>query len=393
MSKWRNNIYVFRAVSLCYMLFLGLRYAQGIDYFSYGHTYASQPTLSQLITGAKEFYPESFEIGYNLLVALLRQANMPYSVLVFCISVFTVYGLHRFIVRYSKNFMLSFMILYSIYGIMILESAYRQVIAMVILLGFTIPFLERKKYIYGIITIGIAYCFHVTSVVFSMVLILIYIEKLYQYLEKYWNLAVVGIGIPLIFMVNILGIKQVVMWMPLPAFIETKVVIYLSQSSGYSMVALAYRGVMFLIIMFALRLCNVEQKEKKLLYLLGLGYVIYFAMAAFPILSRITLYFEILEIAIVPTLLYGRWRYKRVTSAIHKRWIGYCTAGYMVIAVALFYNDTSYVISAGDYEVNYIPYITLFQKEEVEKYIDFSDNIYYDEFIYRTSPYTISENK
>ncbi len=380
-SRLKKNIVAFRIVSVLYALFIGMRYGQGLDYFSYGHTYMSQPTFFDIVTGSKSLYPTFFEPGYNILVSIFRQLSVPYEGFVFVISVGIVYGLYKFIVKYSENYMLSFMALYACYGIMIVESAYRQVIAMTLLV-VAVPFLERKKYVQAIIIMCLATSFHVTAAVLCLVFIVFYIDRIFEIFEKYWMKIILGIVLPCALIINFIGLHNILTILSLPDFIASKANFYLGVPSPYSIVALGYRILLFLVIMIALKVCEYNKTTKRFMYLMIIGYCVYFTIARFPILSRVTMYFELFEIVVVPTLLYSAWKYFEENAKLQKAVVAFGTAGYMMVLTLLFLNDINFVNEAGYYEEAHTPYISIFNQDEIENHIDISTNIYYPGFMH-----------
>ncbi|MFI3173403.1 MAG: EpsG family protein [Eubacteriales bacterium] len=378
-SPVKNNKMVFKWTMALYALFLSIRCGLGLDYFSYGYLYYTQPTLGELIAGVETYHTQSLDPGYTYLVGILRVLNTSYEVFVAGLSIISIILLYRFIVKYSKNYMLSLFVLYACYGIVILESTVRQSIAMMLLVTLALPFIEKKAYIKAGIIMVIAYFMHATSFLFSAVLIVFYVDWSYRIVVKYWAKLMV-IAIPVIFLINVIGLSNIILRLPLPTMLMEKAILYVADGGGYSVVAATYRIIMFCVIMVALYACDIEERVRRMLYILASGYVIYFFFAQMSLLSRLTMYFEILEIVVVPALLYGAWRYRFLTSSTKNTLVAFCTVGYMVILALLFNNDMTYIAQTSGFDTNYVPYISLFQKADLDDYFDREEDPIYSAY-------------
>ncbi len=378
----KNNKTFFKISMTFYAIFLALRCGQGLDYFSYSYGYnEAQFSFSQLFFEGLEVTAVNYELGYNILVSIFKQFSLSYEIFIATISVGMVFLLYHFIVRYSKNYILSLFVLYASYGMVILESALRQGIAMILLITIALPLLSEKKHIKAYIVMIVAYLFHASSIAFIIFLILFYAEPVYKFIIKNKLKLVLVIALPIIIIVNVVGINTLINTLPFPEFLVSRIEIYLSDTTGYSVTAMGYRLIMLIVTVLALNLCDMDDKTKKLLYLLATGYIIYFAVAQMQLLSRLTMYFEFLEIVVIPALVGGEWRYKFASSASKKRLMGIGMASYMAIVSLLFYSEMNFTLQFGGYKTSYfshIPYITVFQKDELRTYFSRYDNRFFD---------------
>ncbi len=374
-TKYKDNKNLFRFTMIFYGAFLALRFGQGLDYFSYAVPYnAYQLDIMSILQGQTTDIV-NFDVGYNILVGIFLQFGIPFEWFMATISIGMVALLYRFIVTHSKNYMLSFVVLYASYGVVLLESALRQCIACVLLVAIAIPFLEKKKYIKAGITMAVALSFHASSIVFSAVLLLYYIEPVYEFIIKNKFKIMIILVVPAVLVLNVVGLKNLVEFLPLPSFIETRLAPYIEEA-GYSAVAIAYRLIMLVAVVVAMKVTTVEQNTRKLLYILATGYIIYFMIAQVQILSRITMYFEFLEIVLIPTVLASKWEFKSIGLAKKKLITGIATTGYIAIVSVLFLSDVNFNIQTGAYKTSYLPYISVFQKEDIEEYVDVDKRLY-----------------
>lgn len=365
----KNNKTFFKWSMIAYGLFLSLRCGQGLDYCSYGYLYYTQPTLEEVFAGVQTYHTQSLDPGYIFLVGIMRKFDVSYEIFVAGISIISVILLYKFIVKYSKNYMLSLFVIYACYGIVIMESTVRQSIAMMLLVTIALPLMEKKSYIKGIIVMTLAYFMHATSLLFSAVLVVFYIDWSYNLIVKHWT-KLMALVIPIVAFINIVGLSNLILRLPLPGILREKAILYIADGGTFSPVAATYRMIMFCAIMLALYACDIEPKVKRMLYILASGYVIYFFFIQMSLLSRLTMYFEILEIAVIPAVAYGAWRHRFLTSATKNSLVVLCTIGYMTILSLLFYNDTTFVAQMSGFDSSYVPYISIFQKQDLDDYFD-----------------------
>ncbi len=381
-TRFKNSKTLFRISMILYAVFLSLRYGQGVDYFSYNYSYTVyQPSLSEILFEGAWNTATNFEPGYNILVSIFKQLSFSYEAYIAILSIIMVILLYRFIIRYSQSYMLSFFVLYASYGIVIIESILRQGIAVVLLTTLAVPLLQDKKYIRAFIVMAIAYTFHVSSLLFIIVLLVFYNQKLYEFIIRHRVKIILLVAIPMMLLFNIVGIERLFNVLLLPETITSSMNSYFADSSGYSVTAMGYRAVMLIVVLFALRLCDTDKHTRKLLYLLATGYIVYFAVMQLSILSRMTMYFEFLEIVLIPAMVGGKWRYKFMTSASKNRLIGLGTVAYMAIISLLFYTEMNFTVSTSGYKTSYVPYISIFQKDEIEYYMDRENNLYLNELL------------
>ncbi len=375
-TRFKNNKNLFRFTMIFYGGFLSLRFGQGLDYFSYRSAYELyQLDIASILQG-QSTQAVNFDFGYNVLVGIFIQFGIPFEVFIAFLSITMVILLYRFVVRYSKNYMLSFLVIYASYGIVLIESALRQGIACILLITLAVPFLEDKKYVRAIAVMGVALTFHASSIVFSMVLLLYYIEPVYEFVVRNRLKIMILVAVPAILLLNVMGLQRLVDILPLPSFIESRLVPYISLT-GYSVVALGYRLIMFTAVAFAIKLTATDSGSRKLLYILATGYLIYFMIAQVQILSRITMYFEVMEIVLIPAILGGKWRFKFMSSASKNRVLGIITAGYVAVVSVLFLSDLNFIWKTGAYKTSYVPYISLANKEDIEEFIDSDQKLYF----------------
>lgn len=361
-TKYRNNKNLFSTVFLIYFIFLSLRCGQGLDYFSYGYYYNIQGNIISLINDGLAF--PQFGIFYNLIVSLFKTFNLPFEFFLMCINFFVLFSLKKFIERYSKNYLLSFFILFAVYGVSILESSLRQIISLSIILGFIIPLIEKKKWKECLLLGVVALDFHPSTLIILVVLIFLHSNTIFSYINKY-KIHCILVFIVIIICVQIIGLNNI--FMILPDFIKARIGYYFQSGANYSFYSIGLRIIYLIIALYLIKRCILSENQIKIVYLYIIGILVYLLFSGKPIFSRLTLNFEILEIVII-TYLFDLSLKNVVDKVI--------IAFYCAICCILFFKDSASIVELGMYKTDYLPYITIFEKYDLDNYIDENNTMF-----------------
>ena len=113
--------------------------------------------------------------------------------------------------------------------------------------------------------------------------------------------------------------------------------------------------------------CILSENQIKIVYLYIIGILVYLLFSGKPIFSRLTLNFEILEIVII-TYLFDLSLKNVVDKVI--------IAFYCAICCILFFKDSASIVELGMYKTDYLPYITIFEKYDLDNYIDENNTMF-----------------
>lgn len=338
-------------------IMLVFRFGQGTDYFSYHYLYENEVFFR--------------DIGYSLLSFLCRSAGLPYPVFVAVIALICMALLYRFISRYSKYWFFSLLIVYCVYYMSYFESALRQVMALTIMLGLVIPFFTEKKYVGVFLSMLLAVSFHASALVlFFLPLIKEGDEKsdikFFAYLNTYsthFLIMVAGV----VTIILLLDFKLLVGFMP--DFIRNRALSYVS--SRPNIFAIINRAI-FVVVAYYLALGPKEKIGKNNIFLLKvylLGFGVYCLLAGADLIaSRINVYFRIIEIVLLPNLVYFNMKdaflrgRKRLAS-----WVGVVLACLVLIYAKECYNVMLQASYNQPSYYNY-PYVSVFNPGKILLY-------------------------
>lgn len=324
-------------------LVLVLRYGQGTDYFSYNYLFERFSNLSTAIYNPLN---DHGEIGFRLLCAVFPW-NFKWFIAI--ISTFEMIMLDRFIRRYSKNAILSLLLFYPTYYLTYYFSILRQGILIALFIGCLLEWMEQKKWVRYYIVSILAVTLHSSAIVLLIIpLIRCLSMKLILLIDVCCGIA--GIIMSTSFGVAILNrIPQVNEY----------------TSAEVSVIALLERVLMLAVLLLLYFYRKKYMADTWFVYLIKIytvGIGVYLFFLAFPLLSaRFMALFKVLEIAIIPTLLAGRSKYREFVIAF-----------LLLITATITYKNLDSYVEQGDYyeyvkPYNY-PYITIFDEKRIWDY-------------------------
>lgn len=326
-------------------LFLGLRYGQGTDYFGYKYIFDNIDSLYDVIYNPWKIHSE---IGFRLLCYLFNS----FELMVFVISSFEIYMLHRFLKRYSCNKILSLVLFYPTCYLTYYFSALREGIVIALFIGVLINLVEEKKWKKYTIGVLIAASIH------SVALILLVIPLIVNLNENYY-IVIINLSLLIGIILSTGYFHDILIRIPL---IGDKLGSYLVSSVFF--IALAERIVSyFLIYEFLVKEYSENKKEKvgctRLLFrLYTFGTAIYFCTMCMPLVSsRINILFKVIEIVLVT----------RVSNTSRQKSI--LIAAFIVISIFMTIKNINSYIVQGNYSdsvgILNFPYVTIFNKDDI----------------------------
>ncbi len=339
-----------------YLLFFALsallcfRYGQGTDYFSYNHIYDSFPTFDIAINNP---YGIHTEWGYRFLCALFNVLHADFTVFVFCVSVFEMVMLHRFLSKYSHNAVFSLFLFFPTFYLTYYFSIIRQGIVLAVFLGLMVDCLFEKKWLKYII-LNIILVFIHSSALFLLVVPII----LKLRLKTIYVLLACGVLLGMVmsngFVANFLT------YIP---FVGKQISNYLQ--SSISWMALLERVISFLIVSYLFYSKYNKEISKEMtgfMKIYSFGLALYFVLMPFPLISsRMMAYFKVFEIILIPALLVVFSKERLAIAAI-----------VFAISTVMFFKNIGSYIAQGTYfdivNVFTYPYISVFNKDDIWNY-------------------------
>lgn len=174
-SKKNRNLYLIISIFLLFIL-MGLRsYKIGSDTYSYCMNYYKTSSLSW-----SELLNQNLSLGnknygffiLNKLISMIFLKN--YTFYLICISGIISFAMYEFILKFSKNYLMSLIILFSLGFIFFFMSGIKQTLAISFILLSYIK-LQEKRYIVFVLMVIFAASFHNTAII---TLILLVVHKL-----------------------------------------------------------------------------------------------------------------------------------------------------------------------------------------------------------------------
>jgi hypothetical protein len=352
--EWRSGAtpaWLYRGLLLGLTLFLCLRYGQGSDYFSYGHIYRELPQNLWAALRSSNIHSEP---GWKVLCVLCRSVGMPYPLFVALLSLGMMGLLTRFLGRYCKFKLLGLLLCWHTLYLTYFFSILRQGLALALLLGLLLPWLEKKRYARYYLGCAVCALLHSSALILTLLPLLQVLPWKLKHLLVLTGIAWAG-GLLLAS-----GLFRGLLVQLLPRAV-TK---YL-ETGQVSLFAAAER----LVSYGAVYLCwhwYGEKTDARLRLLMGIatvGLLLYGGTLWAPLVaSRTAYYCKAVEIALLSTLLPRRG------------WQGAAALGFCLVLAAGMHakNILSYIGQLPYYEtvnlLNY-PYVAVFWKEKIQKYL------------------------
>lgn len=330
------------------------RYGQGTDYFAYEDIYAKTPALTAVSTIGEIFSSNGdVEFGYVFLIAIFKTLRLNFEAFCGFSGIITMMLFYRFIKKNAKLPITAFSIFYVFYYLVYVLSGMRQGLAMAIFVGIGIELYKRKKYKEFILLVLVTAAIHVSVLVTLVVFVL---DKLGDNYKFYSILAILAILI-IYFNFDVAIINL------MPDFLSEKLSMYITDGRA-SMISFINRFTVLALILFY----SFGDKEDKDLVLFKKLYIFSFilyvlTMKSMTISTRMTLYFKIFEIILIPNIVMNLLKNNKKFKALQ------LYGASMLIVAVLLVKTLNAFLDEGYYKdhvnvINY-PYVTIFNKDHL----------------------------
>lgn len=346
-------------------MMLCFRYAQGPDYYGYYVNYLLTPKIWNLV---KLFTTKIHgELGWLLVCAVCRGFGVPFDMLVFFLSLFEMYCIHRFVSRYCPLKTVALLLMYPTIYLTYTLSALRQGLVLLFFLGFMIDWLYRGKIKHYLIATAVCFFFHSSALVFLTLFALRFVR-----LDGVKALILIALS-------AVAGIS--VSWI-LP---KISSVFATYAESSMSIAAVGERAVSLAVILYVYWDRLKDTKRRTILTLMLqiylYGVIIYaFLMWNALISARFNIYFKTVELMLFTAALlrpgklpFGDIRTKDTVAL------------YLLAVNVVMYlkNINAYIVQGGYFEgtniFNY-PYLTIFDMDAAETWhrVPYDFSLYLD---------------
>lgn|GEM_PF-2539623 len=289
-------------------VFFSLRYGQGTDYLTYLSIYANVPSLASF-PAYQAFAYNKIEIGFFYIISAFKMVRAHYAVFIAFVTLFSLYGLHRFIKWSGAAPMFALMFFFAVYSLVYMESAIRQMLSIGVALGFVLPGWAGGKRIRPLLGILLASLIHTSAALLFLLPVLFWNERPLFLIGWDRRKAAVCTGLLLLgaAAAAFVDFSAVIRLLPerFAKLEHTILSYYLNRRIG--LLPFLNRS-LFMLAALALAYRARERLsggEKLLFNLYCVGYGVYLLMMSSDLIaSRTTLYFRIVEFCLFPALFY-----------------------------------------------------------------------------------------
>ena len=181
--KYRQLIKIAGAI---FVLFAGLRYELGVDFFAYKRHLNESPTFFNFLKDTDDIY---FEPGYKLFLSLIKTFTDEVQILLLASSMFCTYILFRFLkehVPHKYMFLSLLTYFFSTYMLMEMQALRQAMAAGIIYLGYNYLIKDDKRNAF--LCVLAAFTFHSSALFFFP--IFLFLDKKINYYLQFSLLAV-----------------------------------------------------------------------------------------------------------------------------------------------------------------------------------------------------------
>ncbi len=313
--------YFYVIVAVLFICIAGLANGNGLDWDSYQE-------ISEL---GLTFRDIGFHSSYEPFFLLLYNIFPSYHIFLFFFVLINFILLSKTILRYSPYVAISILVYVCTYYFWGMMGQLRQALAISIIV-FAWPYIESRKFV---IYVLIASLFHYSAIVCLLYLLI----PNFLYKKKYY-IAILFVAIFLC------GLIQGLMKTFLEGFVGGKILYYLSEDGGISIIFFFYK--LFVFFMFLSVINRVESllPKYKILNIYFLSILLYLLLSfSASIGGRIVLYFSVFEILIIPFIIHFYWKKK---------------TGLLVFMLFLILNIYQFFSFLFSYSDIFVPYKCLF---------------------------------
>ncbi|MDR1570233.1 MAG: EpsG family protein [Oscillospiraceae bacterium] len=351
-------LYLLTAVGL--FAFFSLRYGQGQDYLNYLSIYQTVKPL-QMLPSFFEYSFNKIDIGFFYLVSLCRMLHIHFSLFIVILTGGSLLLVDRFIRKFSPLPMLSLTIFFAVYSITYMESGLRQLIALCMMLGWALPDWHQGRRVRSAVVILIAAAMHSSAILLLAILPVFFYHE--QQASFNWNrpraYILMACAIAASVAINFIPLQPIFSLTPWGPVLNY----YYLTTRNFNILALTNRALFALIVCaLAFRARDrLSSREWFLFKLYLIGFFIYLLFMSIDLIaSRTNVYFRIVELALLPALMYrNRDLGNKLVPAL---------AGLLAIVAFIYVKDIGAVMSFGQYfkssPLDY-PYVTIINPAEL----------------------------
>lgn len=328
-----------------------LRYGIGQDYFNYLYIYNKIPQITDIYFFQNELHGE---IGYQISVGISNFFGIDYIVYSFILSTIIFILLYKFLKEQCVFPFASLTILYVMYYFSYFNSGVRQALTLIVFLAILIPKLLNNKNKEYFILVIILSLFH-KSILICLFFIFIKINW------KSKNMFYIGIFSFLAMIISILLKDNILI-----ILLRSLGITFYYEATSISFFAIFSRLSMGMIVIFLgyLNRKTLSIDQNRLLSIYMIGMFAYFLLATEPLMaSRLHVYFKILEVILVPSLLYKLNLKNRIILSIPI---------FFILMPVFYVKEINGQINQGQFiGVNNFyeyPYVSVFNKEKIYRY-------------------------
>lgn len=354
---------IFNLVFIILTIMLIFRYGQGPDYVAYEHEYNTILLRDNL----KSFILLKGDYLFWGMTVLLSYFSIPFEIFVGLIAFFSMRCLYKFIIKHSKYRAISLFIFYCLFYVYF-DTLLRQAISLSIVIAYVFDYIVEKRYSKAILFTILASLFHQSALILVIGILLLKIKE--------FNYKIILPSSIVVVILSYFGVFETLINI-LPSFLKSRMIWYI-YSQG-NIMAFLNRLFIYIIVMFLIMLNkstkSFTDKDRifiKLYSLFLLIYSIFFKVNL--VASRLDIYFRIIEIILIPNLLYGL-----------KGKFFYRTAPFILIGSIFlntyfginYYKNTKMFLYQGNYYTESVfeyPYISIFNKDKIYEKSNYSYN-------------------
>lgn len=336
-----------KQLSIIYFLILLLiavfRYGVGNDFFAYEYLYnVYNKTIIYEISNSKA----REEILFRIISTVFNNMDLSYIVYLSFYSIISLYCIYKICIKYSTHPLLSMLTFYSFFYFVWIFSGIRQ--GLVISLGVLLLLycFEKKKNFLFVVLISILCLIHTSAVVLIVLYFLSQINWQKSHLIYIFIFSIIISIIP----INFIRI--------LPIFTD-RISSYKTNESiiNFDFQSIIRIMLVTIIFLYFSKIQKINDIHHFILKFYILGICLYFLLKDIELIAaRLSIYSRILEIILVPAILY-------ITN---KKYIWIVLLS-IIIILALYFNKE--LISMGGNVIYnssdwYVPYTNIFNKNE-----------------------------
>jgi len=337
-----------------------IRYGQGTDYFSYMSVYNKTPSLTTVSSFGQVFsLNKEYEFGYVFIMSIFKTLGLNFTVFCGVAGIVTMALIYRFIKQNAKLPITAFTVFYVFYYLVYVLSGIRQGLAIAIFVGIGIDLYKRKKYKEFVLVVLLTATIHVS------VLVTLFIVVLDRYGDNLKFCAGLGVLAILIIYFNF----DVTLINLMPDFLSDKLSAYLTDGRASLMSFINRFTVLVLVLFYSFQ----EKNDKDIVFFRKLyifSFILYvLTMKSMTISTRITLYFKIFEVILIPNIAMNLLKNNKKIKALQ-----FYVASLLIVSVLLIKTLNAF-LDEGYYKkhvnvINY-PYVTIFNKDSLWYYKEY----------------------